>query len=166
MTPGTRLGPYEVIAPLGAGGMGEVYKAKDTKLDREVAMKVMPASMAQERERLARFEREAKVQLAQVTQEEIGGCLGPRRAVRPHKLDQTTADKIEAMKYRVLFEQDEDGIFVATCPSLPGCVAPGRSRSEATDNMREAIEAYLASLKKHGDPIPPSIIEDVIEVSV
>ena len=60
MTPGTRLGPYEVIAPLGAGGMGEVYKAKDTKLDREVAMKVMPASMAQERERLARFEREAK----------------------------------------------------------------------------------------------------------
>ena len=70
------------------------------------------------------------------------------------------------MKYRVLFEQDEDGIFVATCPSLPGCVAPGRSRSEATDNMREAIEAYLASLKKQGDPIPPSIIEDVIEVSV
>ena len=70
------------------------------------------------------------------------------------------------MKYRVLFEQDEDGVFVATCPSLPGCVSQGRTRAEATKNMREAMEGYLASLKKHGDPVPPSILEDVIEVSV
>ena len=57
----TRLGPYEVVAPIGAGGMGEVYKARDTKLDREVAIKVLPAAFAQDPERLARFEREAKV---------------------------------------------------------------------------------------------------------
>ena len=57
---GTRLGPYEVLAPLGAGGMGEVYRAKDRKLDRDVAIKVLPESVAQDPESLARFEREAK----------------------------------------------------------------------------------------------------------
>src|SRR6202158_1082086 len=58
---GTKLGPYEILAPIGKGGMGEVYKARDTKLDREVAIKVLPAALAQDPERLARFEREAKV---------------------------------------------------------------------------------------------------------
>ena len=61
LSAGTRLGPYEVLAHIGAGGMGEVYRARDTKLDREVAIKVLPAALAQDRERLARFEREAKV---------------------------------------------------------------------------------------------------------
>ncbi|MFQ5806776.1 MAG: serine/threonine-protein kinase, partial [Phycisphaerae bacterium] len=57
---GTHLGPYELLAPLGAGGMGEVYRAKDTRLDREVAIKVLPEHMAKDPEVLARFEREAK----------------------------------------------------------------------------------------------------------
>src|ERR1700722_13177049 len=61
LTAGTRLGPYEILAPIGAGGMGEVYRAKDTHLDREVAIKVLPPDFAQDPERLARFEREAKV---------------------------------------------------------------------------------------------------------
>ena len=69
------------------------------------------------------------------------------------------------MKYRVYLEQDEDGVFVATCPALPGCVSEGRTRSEATENIREAMEAYVISLKKHGDPVPPSISEDVIEAA-
>ncbi|MGH9444051.1 MAG: protein kinase domain-containing protein [Thermoanaerobaculia bacterium] len=56
---GTKLGPYEVLSPLGAGGMGEVYRARDTKLNRDVAIKVLPASLAQDREALGRFEREA-----------------------------------------------------------------------------------------------------------
>jgi eukaryotic-like serine/threonine-protein kinase len=58
---GTHLGPYQILAPLGAGGMGEVYRAKDTKLDREVAIKILPEAVAQDPERLARFAREAKV---------------------------------------------------------------------------------------------------------
>ena len=58
---GTKLGPYEILAPIGAGGMGEVYRAKDTNLDRDVAIKVLPAGVADNQERLARFEREAKV---------------------------------------------------------------------------------------------------------
>ncbi len=60
VTPGTKLGPYEIIAAIGAGGMGEVYRARDTRLGRDVAIKVLPAALAGDAERLARFEREAK----------------------------------------------------------------------------------------------------------
>ena len=65
LTPGTKLGPYEIQSPLGAGGMGEVYRATDTKLGRDIALKVLPAEMAQDPERLGRFRREAKA-LAQL----------------------------------------------------------------------------------------------------
>ena len=57
---GSRLGPYEIVAPLGAGGMGEVYRAKDPRLGREVAIKVLPASFSQDADRLKRFEQEAR----------------------------------------------------------------------------------------------------------
>ncbi|MEW6745991.1 MAG: type II toxin-antitoxin system HicB family antitoxin [Planctomycetota bacterium] len=70
------------------------------------------------------------------------------------------------MKFRVLIEQDEDGVFVAEVPSLPGCVSQGRTRDEAVRNAQEAIEAYLESLEAHGDPIPPSIDEEVVDVKV
>jgi serine/threonine protein kinase len=65
LTPATRLGPYEIHSALGAGGMGEVYRATDTKLGRDVALKVLPAEMAHDPERLGRFRREAKA-LAQL----------------------------------------------------------------------------------------------------
>jgi len=58
---GTRLGPYEILGPIGAGGMGEVYLATDTKLGRDVALKILPDAFAQDAERMARFEREAQV---------------------------------------------------------------------------------------------------------
>jgi TolB-like protein len=61
MNPGTRLGPYEIVSPLGTGGMGEVWRAKDMRLDREVALKFLPEGFADDPERHARFEREAKV---------------------------------------------------------------------------------------------------------
>src|ERR1700687_2980595 len=57
---GTRLGPYEIVAPIGAGGMGEVYRARDERLRREVAIKVLPASFSQDPDRLRRFEQEAR----------------------------------------------------------------------------------------------------------
>ena len=60
LTPGNRLGPYEILAPIGAGGMGEVWKAKDPRLGREVAIKVLPASFSADADRLRRFEQEAK----------------------------------------------------------------------------------------------------------
>ena len=60
LTPGPRLGPYEILSPLGAGGMGEVYRARDTRLGREVAIKVLPSEFSADRERLKRFEKEAR----------------------------------------------------------------------------------------------------------
>jgi serine/threonine protein kinase len=57
---GTRLGPYEILSPLGAGGMGEVYRAKDPRLGRDVAIKVLPASVSEDSDRLRRFELEAR----------------------------------------------------------------------------------------------------------
>ena len=70
------------------------------------------------------------------------------------------------MKVRVQVDRDEDGVFVAEVPSLPGCVTQGSTRAEALDNIREAITAYLESLKAHDEPIPPSVDEEVVEVSL
>jgi len=60
LSAGTRLGPYEVVAPIGAGGMGEVYRARDTRLDREVAIKVLPGGATASPQTLERFQREAR----------------------------------------------------------------------------------------------------------
>ena len=68
------------------------------------------------------------------------------------------------MRFRIIIEQDEDGVFVAECPSLPGCVSQGKTRKEAVENIKDAMEGYLESLKKHNDPIPPSIQEEVVEI--
>lgn len=70
------------------------------------------------------------------------------------------------MKFRVIIEQDEDGVFVAHCPALPGCISQGATREESQANIKEAITGYLASLKKHGEPIPPPITEEIIDVAV
>jgi len=75
LTPGTRIGVYEVLSPLGAGGMGEVFRARDTRLQRDVAIKALPAEFARDPERLSRFEREAKL-LASVTHPHIAGIFG------------------------------------------------------------------------------------------
>ena len=75
LAPGTRLGPYEALAPLGAGGMGEVYRATDTKLGRDVAIKILPEVFAQDADRLARFEREAKT-LASLNHPNIAAIFG------------------------------------------------------------------------------------------
>jgi serine/threonine protein kinase len=79
MTPGLRLGPYEIIGSLGAGGMGEVYRAADTNLKRQVAIKVLPASVATDADRLARFQREAEV-LAALNHPNIAHIFGVEKA--------------------------------------------------------------------------------------
>ena len=72
---GARLGPYEILSALGAGGMGEVYRARDTKLNREVALKVLPDAFTRDPDRLARFKREAQV-LASLNHPHIGAIYG------------------------------------------------------------------------------------------
>jgi serine/threonine protein kinase len=75
LTNGSHLGPYEIVAPLGAGGMGEVYRARDTKLGRDVALKILPELFATDPERLARFQRKAQL-LASLNHPNIGGIYG------------------------------------------------------------------------------------------
>ena len=70
------------------------------------------------------------------------------------------------MKYRVLIEPDEDGVFVAEVPALPGCISQGQTREEAIRNIKEAIALYLESLEAHNEPVPPPITEELVEVEV
>jgi serine/threonine-protein kinase len=85
LSAGTRLGPYEIVSPLGAGGMGEVYRARDTKLGREVAIKVLPEALAFDSDRIARFEREAKV-LASLNHPHIAALHGMEQSSERHFL--------------------------------------------------------------------------------
>ena len=68
------------------------------------------------------------------------------------------------MKYRVLISEDENRAFVAEVPNLPGCVSQGETREAAVSNIREAIQAYIASLDAHGEPVPLPITEEIVEV--
>lgn len=68
------------------------------------------------------------------------------------------------MRYRIHIEQDEDGIFIANVPSLPGCISQGNTRSEAVENIKEAMQGYIESLEKHNEPVPPPITEEIVEI--
>jgi len=98
---GSRLGPYEILAPIGAGGMGEVYRARDAKLARDVALKVLPEAFARDAERMARFQREAKV-LASLNHPNIASIYGLEDSGATHALvmelveGPTLADRIRS----------------------------------------------------------------------
>jgi len=70
------------------------------------------------------------------------------------------------VRYRVFIEQDEDGVYVAEVPVLPGCISQGKTRNEVIDNIKEAITGYLESLQAHDEPVPPSIAEEVVEITL
>ena len=99
LSPGVRLGPYEIVAPLGAGGMGEVYRARDTKLNRDVALKVIPDTFALDPDRVSRFTREAQV-LASLNHPHIAAIYGFEDSGATHALvlelveGETLADRI------------------------------------------------------------------------
>jgi len=100
LAPGTRLGPYEILSAIGAGGMGEVYRARDTKLGRDVALKVLPESFAADPERVARMHREAQV-LAALNHSNIAAIHGFEDSGDVHALvlefvdGETLAERIE-----------------------------------------------------------------------
>ena len=75
LPPNTQLGPFEILSPLGAGGMGEVYLANDAKLDRQIAIRILPNAFARDAERVARFQREARV-LASLSHPNIAAVYG------------------------------------------------------------------------------------------
>src|SRR5215212_2681981 len=102
LTLGTRLGPYEILGLLGVGGMGEVYRATDTNLKRQVAIKVLPASVADDAQRLARFQREAEV-LAALNHPNIAHIHGLERT------DGTIALVMELVEGPTLADRLSDG---------------------------------------------------------
>ena len=77
----------------------------------------------------------------------------------------TSNGEVRALKLLVVFETDEDGWVVASCPTLPGCHSQGRTRAEALRNIKEAIRGYLASMREHGAPAPTSSNFEVVEVT-
>src|SRR5262245_3852765 len=99
LTPGARFGPYEVVSAIGAGGMGEVYRGRDTRLKREVALKILPPSFANDPDRLARFRREAEV-LASLNHPNIAAMYGIEESAAVEALvmelveGETLADRI------------------------------------------------------------------------
>src|SRR6516164_6017268 len=102
LAPGIKLGPYEIVGPLGAGGMGEVYRATDTKLRRDVALKVLPQSVSTDPQRMARFEREAQL-LAALNHPNIAAIYGLEDS------DSTRALVIELVEGSTLAERIAQG---------------------------------------------------------
>ena len=90
LQPGARLGSSEIVAPLGAGGMGEVYRARDTKLGRDVALKILPDGVAQDADRLGRFKREAQV-LAALNHPHIAAIYGFDESMEPNSLSSNSS---------------------------------------------------------------------------
>ena len=144
LAPGTRLGPYEIISLLGAGGMGEVYRARDTKLHREVAIKVLLPSVANDRDRLARFASEARMLAA----------LNHPNIAQVHGLEEVPADSGRAQLQALVMELVEG-------PTLADRIARGPSPVDETlaiaRQIAEALEAAHEQGIIHRDLKPANI---------
>ena len=121
---GSRLGPYEMISAIGAGGMGEVFRARDTKLNRDVAIKVLPAAFAQDDERVARFKREAQV-LASLNRMKSGAILvttaaavAGRRLYRVPEKGDAPVEANRAAALSILRKPDHPAPVVSTTPTV------------------------------------------------
>jgi serine/threonine protein kinase len=125
LTAGTRFGVYEVLSALGAGGMGEVYRARDTRLDRDVAIKVLPETFTSDHERLARFQREAKV-LASLNHPNIATVYGIEDSNTSHAL------VMELVEGPTLADRIAQGpIAVAEAVSIARQIADGLASAHA-----------------------------------
>ncbi len=136
---GTRLGPYEVVGQLGAGGMGEVYRARDTRLERDIALKVLPADVAAQPDRMARFEREAKT---------VAGLNHPNLVVL-HSIED--ADGVRFLTMELVEGDPLDRLVV------PGGLAPARVLELALPIV-EALAAAHAKGIVHRDLKPANVI--------
>jgi len=122
---GTKLGPYEIAEPLGAGGMGEVYRGRDTRLGRDVALKILSEAFASDTERMARFEREAKV-LASLNHANIASIYGLEES------NGTRALVMELVEGSTLAERiKQEGRLRKCCPSPNRFVKASSTRTSA-----------------------------------
>ena len=133
LTTGTRLGPYEILSALGAGGMGEVYRATDTRLKRQVAVKILPPSLAADPERLARFQREAEV-LASLNHPHIAQIYGLEEA-----------DGVKALVMELVEGEDLAVRIARGSIPLDEALAMAKQIAEALEATR-ASSGYLAAV--------------------
>jgi len=171
LSPGTRLGPYEVVAPLGAGGMGEVYRARDTKLGREVAIKVLVEDVAGDPERLKRVEREARTlaalnhpHIAQVYGFEDSGSI--RALVMELVPGESLADRIARHAGAKAPASTSDGApprprtGAADSGGAPGLQTRGLSIRDALEFARQIADGLEAAHDKgiiHRDLKPANV---------
>ena len=148
--PGTRVGPYEIVSPLGAGGMGEVYRARDTKLGRDVAVKILPQAFASDSDRLIRFEREARL-LAALNHPNIGAIYG---------LETTPSDSAGTSGAPALILELIEGTpldtYIATTLSRSGAVRV-RSSLDIARQIADALDAAHERGVVHRDLKPANI---------
>ena len=164
LTTGARLGPYEVTAPIGAGGMGEVYRARDRKLERDVAIKVLPATFTSDPDRLARFQREAKV-LASLNHPNIAAIYGLEDSHASHAL------VMELVEGPTLADRIAQGpIVIAEALSIARQIAEGlasahecgivhRDLKPANIKLRPdgAVKLLDFGIAKAMDPLSPDV---------
>jgi len=157
ISPGTRLGPYEIVAPIGAGGMGEVYRARDTKLNRDVAIKVLPESFALDADRVARFTREAQV-LASLNHPNIAQIFGIEEQgnTRALVMELVEGEDLSALIGAV---QDHGALRTSSAVGRPGL--EGRRAGALQDQ---------GALRTHGIPLADALpiakqIADALEAA-
>ena len=135
LSAGTKLGPYEIVSPLGAGGMGEVYRARDTRLNRDVAIKVLPPEFAKDVSRLARFEQEATATAAlnhpNIVVVFDVGVEGPQPYVASEATDARAGASIAA----TMRPETTPGVVLGTVGSGDAHVRRGRKRALSLDRF-------------------------------
>jgi serine/threonine protein kinase len=166
VAPGARIGIYEITALIGAGGMGEVYRGRDTKLDRDVAIKVLPETFASDPERIARFQREAKT-LASLNHPHIGAIYGVEESSGIMALvlagveRRTLADRIAECRFRV-----NEGLPIAR-PSKSGKprrLEPANTKPKSDGTLKIVDVGFTTGLRsssRESSQVTPSSEPDI-----